>query len=136
MEKDYLMHFNPFHDPKNGRFASGGNSGTRFLSRKNKRNIDTRTYDEKKQDAIKKGTATEVLKFRGDLTNNELQQAVNRINMEQRLESVSEKEISAGQRYAKSFFKGAGRAITIAGSAAALSTSIVTIKSNLEKIKK
>ena len=24
---NYLMHFNPFHDPKNGQFTSGGSSG-------------------------------------------------------------------------------------------------------------
>ena len=26
---DYLMHFNPFHDPKNGQFASSGSSGVK-----------------------------------------------------------------------------------------------------------
>ena len=31
MNNEYLMHFNPFHDPKNGQFTSGGNGGTSKL---------------------------------------------------------------------------------------------------------
>ena len=31
--EDYLMHFNPFHDPKNGQFASGGGTSGRGARR-------------------------------------------------------------------------------------------------------
>ena len=44
---DYIAHFNPFHNPKNGQFSSGhGGSGSVRLKRKEKKNLsDSRIAD-------------------------------------------------------------------------------------------
>lgn len=52
----------------------------------------TPEYDDTKRKAIKSGTAKDVLAFQGDLTNQELQTALNRINMEQKLSHYAENE--------------------------------------------
>lgn len=51
------------------------------------------SYEERKKEAIKKGTATDLLQFKGDLTNQEMQDAINRINLERQLQSISKKEM-------------------------------------------
>lgn len=43
-------------------------------------------YESKKQDVLKRGSAKDILKFKGDLTNKELQDAVNRLNLESQLQ--------------------------------------------------
>lgn len=53
-------------------------------------------YEEKKQLALQYGTSEDVLRFRGDLTNQELQNALNRINMEIKLSEQSRKDREAG----------------------------------------
>lgn len=53
-------------------------------------------YEEKKQLALQYGNAEDVLRYKGDLTNNELQNALNRINMEIRLSEQSKKDKEAG----------------------------------------
>lgn len=40
MQNEYLMHFNPFHDPKNGQFTSGGSSGGYREALKNVGKVD------------------------------------------------------------------------------------------------
>lgn len=49
-------------------------------------------YNQKKSEAINKGSATEVLKYKGELSNKELQDAVNRLNLERRLNEISRQE--------------------------------------------
>lgn len=41
---------------------------------------------------LREGSATEVLRYQGELTNQELQQAFNRINLESQLRGISERE--------------------------------------------
>ena len=110
---DYLMHFNPFHDPKNGQFTSGGGSrGVLGRFGRGKRSADngatppkgTPEYDAAKQRALKEGNATSVLKFKGDLTIAEMQNALSRINLERSLESISAKELSKGKSKADAMF--------------------------------
>lgn len=60
------------------------------------------TYEERKQAALKSGTAGDVLKFKGDLTNQEMQTALTRISLERQLSDINSKEIAAGQKQAKS----------------------------------
>lgn len=71
-------------------------------------------YEEAKAKAIKSGSATEVLKFKGDLTANELQNAYNRINWENQLKTLSDKELAPGKSKVEKFFDGVGKATTYA----------------------
>lgn len=126
---DYLMHFNPYHDPKSGRFASGG-AGTR--GRNGERSMPakgTREYEAAKEKALKSGRAKDVLKFKGDLTNQELQRAMSRIDMERRLSKISSEESSRGRALVGKFKNGLLTAAAMTGAA-------VLIKQNIEKLRK
>lgn len=58
-------------------------------------------YEKKKQKALSGGTAKQVLDFQGDLTNQQLQDAVNRLNLELRLKEISDKQQKKGLNIAK-----------------------------------
>lgn len=60
-------------------------------------------FEAGKKRAIESGSATDVLKYKGKLTNQELQQAVARINMEKTLKEISAKETKTGLDKAESF---------------------------------
>ena len=62
---------------------------------------EKKAYEMSKEEALQKGGATDVLKFQGKLTNQELQNALNRINLERQLKEISAKEIAAGQKKTK-----------------------------------
>lgn len=49
-------------------------------------------HEEAKKTALAKGSASDIIKFKGELTNKELQDAYNRIDYEQKLLSLSAKE--------------------------------------------
>ena len=51
-----------------------------------------RHHDADKERVLREGSATEVLKYQGELTNQELQNAVNRLTLESNLRSLSQKE--------------------------------------------
>lgn len=53
-------------------------------------------YEVRKKRALDKGTATEILQFKGDLTTKQMQDAVNRINAERQLMDLSKKELDDG----------------------------------------
>ena len=65
---------------------------------------DPETYEAAKQKAIKTGSATDVLKFKGDLTQQEMQSAISRIRWEQDMATLSAKETTAGKTKADEFF--------------------------------
>ena len=50
----------------------------------------------RKQIAIRSGNAREIMEFKGELNNQELQYAVNRLNMESQLSSLNQKTIKSG----------------------------------------
>lgn len=50
-------------------------------------------HDNDKERVLRKGTATEVLRYQGELTNQELQSAFTRLNLEANLRNLSQKEI-------------------------------------------
>lgn len=52
-----------------------------------------RQLDADKERVLREGSAAEVLKYQGRLTNQELQQAFNRLNLETNLRNMSQKEI-------------------------------------------
>lgn len=53
-------------------------------------------YEAEKKKAIESGTAADVLKFKGKLTNQELNTAVNRLNMESQLSQLNAKTVKTG----------------------------------------
>lgn len=94
------------------RYGSGGSSdGTtkkkvsRKVRKQREENLakarqartDKKTYEEEKQKAIKSGSAADVLKFKGDLTPQEMQSAISRIRWEQDMASISSKELASGK---------------------------------------
>lgn len=54
-------------------------------------------YEARKQKALKSGSATDVLKFKGDLSAEQMQTAINRIRWEQDMAGLSAKEVTAGK---------------------------------------
>lgn len=54
-----------------------------------------RQHDNDKERVLREGSAAEVLKYQGELTNQELQNAVTRLNLESQLKSLSAREIKS-----------------------------------------
>ena len=52
-----------------------------------------RQHEADKERILREGTATEVMRYQGELTNNELQQVFTRLNLESQLRNLSQKEI-------------------------------------------
>ena len=77
-------------------------------------------YEARKQKAIKSGSAKEVLKFKGDLTPQEMKYIQDRINWEQNMKSLSAKEVSKGKARADKVFGTMDDITRYAGSAAKL----------------
>ena len=69
-----------------------------------------KTREEEKQKAIASGSATDVLKFKGELTQQEMQYVSSRIRWEQEMSSLSSKELNAGKKTADDFFNGLEKA--------------------------
>ena len=79
---------------------------------------DEAEYERKKSEAIKSGSATDVLEYKGKLTSQELRSALDRIRLENDLKSISDKELAAGKDRIDKIFKSVdsatGKAITLA----------------------
>lgn len=54
-----------------------------------------RQHDADKERVLREGTATEVLRYQGELTNQELQNAVTRLNLESSLKGLSQREMKS-----------------------------------------
>lgn len=52
-----------------------------------------RQYEAEKERVLKRGTASEIMRYQGELTNQELQNAVTRLNLETQLINLSKNEI-------------------------------------------
>lgn len=63
------------------------------LRRKREEQERKRQHDADKERVLKSGTASEVLKYQGELTNQELQNAFTRLNLEAQLRGLSQREI-------------------------------------------
>ena len=57
---------------------------------------EKRDFEAEKKKALESGSAADVLKFKGKLTNQELQTALTRINLEAQLSSISQKNVQTG----------------------------------------
>lgn len=62
---------------------------------------EKKEYEAGKQEALKKGTATDILKYKGDLTNEQMTNAINRITLEQRLSDLQPKQVNKGNNFLK-----------------------------------
>lgn len=67
-------------------------------------------YEERKQRAVKSGSAKDVLEFKGDLTPQEMQSAISRIRWEQDMQTLSDKEVAAGKARADKVFNAVDKA--------------------------
>ena len=79
--------------------------GSLTLKGKERYDKSSEEYEARKQKAIKSGSATEVLKFKGDLTSEEMRSISERLKFEQEVKSISDKEIASGKSAADKFFK-------------------------------
>lgn len=97
-------------------FTSGRNSGSkkRLKALKKARKAKAKkveevnkqkNFEEEKRKAVESGSAKDLLKYKGKLTPAEMQSAMNRIRWEQDMQSISDKEVSAGKARANKFFK-------------------------------
>ena len=79
-------------------------------------------YEEGKQRALQSGSATDILKYKGDLTNQEMQAAVNRLNLERQLSEVMAKEnyVKTGWDKADEIFDKVGKVGNYVGNTANL----------------
>ena len=66
-------------------------------------------YEAEKKKAIESGTAADVLKFKGKLTNQELNTAVNRLNMESQLAQLNARTIKTGMDKTEQLMNNIGR---------------------------
>lgn len=66
---------------------------TENLAKARQAAFDKRNYEKDKARVLREGTATEVLKYKGDLTNQQLNDALNRIRMTDQLSEISRKEL-------------------------------------------
>ena len=66
-------------------------------------------YEAEKKKAIESGTAADVLKFKGKLTNQELNTAVNRLNMESQLVQLNARTIKTGMDKTEQLMNNVGR---------------------------
>lgn len=64
-----------------------------------------RQHDADKERVLREGTATEVMKYQGELTNQELQQAFTRLNLESQLRNLSQKEMKSAMDKVDSVMK-------------------------------
>ena len=62
------------------------------LEKARKARAEKKAHEDAKKEALEKGSAKDVLKFKGELTNQELQTAFNRINLEKQLSSIASSE--------------------------------------------
>lgn len=66
---------------------------TENLAKARQAAFDKRNYEKDKARVLREGTATEVLKYKGDLTNQQLNDVLNRIRMTDQLSEISRKEL-------------------------------------------
>lgn len=115
MEKDnILLHYGKGHDDNppgrgSGRYAFGSGKSTKlFLKRKktdtsikkepNKKLSEEEAkelYEKEKARALKSGNATDIIRFKGDLTNQEMRDAIQRMELERRLSSYDQQFIKS-----------------------------------------
>ena len=90
-----------------------------------------RQHEAARQKAIKSGTATEVMKFRGELDSRELQTALDRLDREKRIRDLSTDEISNAKTRADEIFSKVDKATKYAESGIKAWNTIANIHNGL-----
>lgn len=78
-----------------GRLFRKKKKKSKSVNEQPKKELTKEEYESQKQEALKKGKASEILKYKGDLTNQQMQDAVNRIRLETQLAEYSSKETAS-----------------------------------------
>lgn len=89
-------------------------------------------HERDRQEALRKGSAEDVLKFRGELSNDEMSKAVSRIEWENKLESLDRKQKETGYHASEKLFGSSG----FFGRAKDYTGNIAGTLQNINKIKK
>lgn len=96
-----------------------------------------RVEAEAKKKAVNSGVASEVMKYAGQMDNNELQYAVNRINFTQQLNAYNQKELdAANKKVFDTLAKVANTTLKVAGGVSLATTYYTTIRKNAPQIQK
>lgn len=120
MQQNELIHFGI--PRRSGRYPWGSGArpfqsgGGPISKRQSKKSEKTRAKQEakmtpeereaEKQRVLKTGSASEILRYKGELSNQEMQQAVTRLNLEAQLSNLSAKEIESGMQKIDKVMKG------------------------------
>lgn len=86
---------NPRHKDSAARKAAKQRAANLEKARKAK--IEKAKFEADKKKALEKGTATDIMKFKGSITSKEINDALNRLDAERRLSEYSAKEIAKGK---------------------------------------
>lgn len=98
---------------------------------------EARVKAEAKKKAVNSGVASEVMKYAGQMDNNELQYAVNRINFTQQLNAYNQKELdAANKKVFDTLAKVANTTLKIAGGVSLATTYYTNIRKNAPQIQK
>lgn len=81
------------------------------LEKARKAKAEKAEFEKAKQKALTGGNATDVLKFQGHLTQKEMQDAFNRINLERQLKEISVKETAKGKSTVAKIFDGLSKGV-------------------------
>lgn len=85
---------NPRHKPSSARKVA--KQRAKNLEKARQAKAAKKEFEEEKKKALETGNAADILKYKGKLSNQELQAAVNRINLEQQLSSMAQKDVKTG----------------------------------------
>lgn len=121
---EFLSHYGVGHDKggHSGRYPWG--SGEKSKSKKTsgskwekkisfRKSGSSAEVEMTKEEALKRGTAKDVLKFQGDLTNKELQDALTRIQLESKLRDIESSQMKRGKDTALKILGAIGNKIAI-----------------------
>lgn len=69
------------------------------LEKARKARQEKKEYEASKQHALTKGSASDILKYKGDLTNDQMRNAIDRITLEQRLSDLQTSQVKKGNSF-------------------------------------
>lgn len=110
---------------------AGAKSSAEKKAERQKRKAEK--FEAKKQKALRGGTIEQVMKFRGSITNEELQYAISRIELEKKLTRLEQPKVNNGKTIAKKILVGSGK-LAVKGLKGAGKLAIKTAEKN--KVKK
>ena len=100
---------------------------------KKKLEEEQKKHEEEKQQALKSGSASDLLKFKGEYTQQEMQAAWNRIQWEQNISNAAAKEVSEGKSKADKFFNNVKTGTEYAETAAKAWNTIANVNNAFNK---